>query len=265
MFDLSASASMVLPDRPFLDRVRLLHDTGLGVGLWDPHVLDPDTLLGTGARFSIIDGFTAGNIAEKAAAAEMVASAEAMIPIARRLGRPLMNLHGAKLTSAGPAAVPVTGTDEAMFETAYATLSQLAELGERNDVIFGLENLNPFDHPGVPFARGEEVVALVSRVDSPHLRVNFDVYHAARGGEDYLGLVDEVAGGLAAEVQLADSPSREWPGGRVLDFADVRHRLAAGGYRGSVALEAWIRTDAADALDEFLTLFGENADDVAAR
>jgi hydroxypyruvate isomerase len=255
MFDLSASASMVLPDRPFLDRVHLLHDAGLGVGLWDPHVVDPDALLRTGARFSIIDGFTAGNIAEKAAAAQMIASAEARIPVAHRLGRPLMNLHGAKLTAEGPAAVPVTETDKAMLETAYATLSQLAELGERHDVVFGLENLNEFDHPGVPFARGEEVVALVRRVDNPHLRVNFDVYHAARGGEDYLGLVDEVAGGLAAEVQLADSPSREWPGGRLLDFAAVRHRLAAAGYRGSVALEAWIRADASDALEEFTALF----------
>jgi hydroxypyruvate isomerase len=265
MFALSASASMVLPDRPFLERVRLLHDTGLGVGLWDPHVLDFDSLLGTGARITIIDGFTTGNIAQKTAASAMIASAEAMIPIARRLGRPLMNLHGAKLTAAGPAAVPVTDTDEAMFETAYATLSQLAELAERHNVVFGLENLNAYDHPGVPFARGEEVVALVRRVDNPHLRVNLDVYHAARGGEDCLGLVDEVAGGLAAEVQLADSPSREWPGGRLLDFAAVRDRLAAGGYRGSVALEAWIRTDVAEALDEFVTLFGENTDDVAAR
>ncbi|MFF5009826.1 TIM barrel protein [Streptomyces phaeochromogenes] len=255
MFDLSASVSMVEPHRPLLERVRMLDVAGLGVGLWDPRDLDLDAVAGTGARISIMNGFTTGNLVHKAAADAMVASAEAMIPIARRLGTPLMNLHGAQLTAEGPAAVPVTEVDAAMTETAYATLARFAELGEAHGVVFGLENLNPFDHPGVPLARAEQVVELVRRVDHPHLRMNFDVYHAARGGEEVADVIRELGADLAAEVQLADSPGREWPGGRLLDFPAVRDGLVEAGYRGSVALEGWIRADAEAALREFVTLF----------
>jgi hydroxypyruvate isomerase len=256
VFDLSASVSMVVPDRPLLERIRLLDEAGLGVGLWDPRDLDLDAVIATGARISIMNGFTTGNLVLQPAADEMVASAEAMIPVARRLGLPLMNLHGAKLSPDGPAVVPVTEIDRSMAETAYATLCRIAELGETNGVVFGLENLNRFDHPGVPLASGEQVLELVRRVGHPNLRINFDVYHAARGGEDVAGLIREMGPALAAEIQLADSPSREWPGGRLLDFPEIRRQITAAGYRGSVALEAWIRDDVPAALNEFTKIFG---------
>jgi hydroxypyruvate isomerase len=63
---------------------------------------------------------------------------------------------------------------------------------------------------------------------------------------------------IAAEVQLADSPTRHWPGEHRLDFGAIAARLSATGYRGSVALEAWILHDAHNALNEFLNLFGED-------
>jgi hydroxypyruvate isomerase len=258
LFQLSASVSMVLPDLPLLERIQLLHHANLGVGLWDPTGLDLDAILATGARISIMDGFSTGNIAIPDAAEQMLASAEAMIPTAKKLGSPLMNLHGAKLSSDGPAIVPVNGVTHTMFDTAYKTLSRFAELGAEHDVVFGLENLNTVDHPGVPFASGEDVLDLVSRVDSPHLRVNFDVYHAARGGEDVGALLDAAATGLAAEIQLADSPTRHWPGKHRLDFPAIHRRLTAAGYSRSVALEAWILDDAADALNQFTNLFGKD-------
>jgi hydroxypyruvate isomerase len=257
MFQLSASVSMVLPDQPLVERVRLLHDTGLGIGLWDPTDEAVGAVLATGARATIMDGFGTGNIVHPESAAEMLASAEALIPIAKKLGAPLMNLHGAKLTSDGPAAVPVLEVTDAMRATAHDTLCRFAELGAVHDVVFGLENLNPIDHPGVPLAGGAEVIALVRDVDSPHLCVNFDVYHAARSGEDVTALLAEVTD-VAAEIQLADSPTRHWPGEHRLDFNAVATQLSAAGYHGSVALEGWILRDASDALSEFLTLFGKD-------
>jgi hydroxypyruvate isomerase len=257
MFQLSASVSMVLPDQSLAERVRLLHDAGLGIGLWDPTDEAVDAILTTGARTTIMNGFGAGNIVQPDAAEQMLASAEALIPIANKLGAPLMNLHGAKLTSDGPAAIPVTEVSDAMRATAHDTLCRFAELGAAHDVTFGLENLNPTDHPGVPFASGADVIALVREVDSAHLRVNFDVYHAARAGEDVMALLADVTD-IAAEIQLADSPTRHWPGERRLDFGAIAGQLSAAGYCGSVALEGWILRNAPDALNEFLNLFGED-------
>ena len=51
-------------------------------------------------------------------------------------------------------------------------------------IVFFLENLNTeLDHPGVPFARASETLALVSAIDSPYLRLNLDLYHATKLAE----------------------------------------------------------------------------------
>jgi hydroxypyruvate isomerase len=257
MFQLSASVSMVLPERPLIDRVELLHGAGLGIGLWEPTDAAVHAVMATGARVTIMDGFGAGNIVHADAARQMLASTEALIPTAKKLGSPLMNLHGAKLTAEGPAAVPVTEVSDAMRATARDTLARFAQLGATHDVVFGLENLNPIDQPGVPLASGADVIALIREINSPHLRVNFDVYHAARAGEDVTALLAEVTD-IAAEIQLADSPTRHWPGEHRIDFGAIATQLRAAGYRGSVALEAWILRDADDALHEFETLFGKD-------
>ena len=53
-----------------------------------------------------------------------------------------------------------------MWLKARDTLNRIADLAEKEDVTFTLENLNlPVDHPGVPFARAEDTLALVSSVE----------------------------------------------------------------------------------------------------
>ena len=74
--------------------------------------------------------------------------------MAKRLGIPRLNLHGTGLNGTGQAVVPVEEVTGPMWLAARDTLARVAELGERHDVVFVLENLNrAVDHPGVPFAR----------------------------------------------------------------------------------------------------------------
>ena len=69
-----------------------------------------------------------------------------------------------------------------MWHTAADTLRRIAELGARAERVFALENLNlSVDHPGTPFARAADTLALARAVDSPHLRLNLDLYHAQIG------------------------------------------------------------------------------------
>ena len=49
-----------------------------------------------------------------------------------------------------------------MWLSAVRTLTKLAELGERAGRVFTLENLDTaVDHPGTPFARAADTLALV--------------------------------------------------------------------------------------------------------
>ncbi len=71
-----------------------------------------------------------------------------------------------------------------MWLSACKTLEKIARLGEDAGRVFLLENLNTaVDHPGTPFARADDTLALIEAVGSPHLKMNLDLYHAQIGEE----------------------------------------------------------------------------------
>ena len=61
--------------------------------------------------------------------------------------------------------------------------------------MFLLENLNTrVDHPGTPFARAEDTLALIEAVASPHLKLNLDLYHAQIGEGNLIELIQRAEG-----------------------------------------------------------------------
>ena len=115
-----------------------------------------------------------------------------------------------------------------MWLAAAADAARIADLGERTDVVFTLENLNTaVDHPGTPFARAADTLALVEAVDSPHLRMNLDLYHAQIGEGN---LIELVARGLTGvgEIQVADVPGRCEPGTGEINYPAIARRPARG-------------------------------------
>jgi hydroxypyruvate isomerase len=140
-----------------------------------------------------------------------------------------------------------------MWIAACQTLTQVAELGERAGLTFTLENLNTaVDHPGVPFARAADTLALVAAVNRPGLRMNLDLYHAQIGEGNLIELVRQAHGlGLIGEIQVADVPGRCEPGTGEISYPAIARALAELGYDGTVAMEAWAAEDSELALERF--------------
>ena len=130
-----------------------------------------------------------------------------------------------------------------MWLTAARTLTRLAELGERAGRVFTLENLNTaVDHPGVPFARAADTLALVEAVDSPHLRLNLDLYHAQIGEGNLIQLLERALP-VVGEIQVADVPGRCEPGTGEINYPAIAAALDRLGYTGVVGLEGWASGD----------------------
>jgi hydroxypyruvate isomerase len=142
-----------------------------------------------------------------------------------------------------------------MWLKARATLARIADLGARHGVTFVLENLNTeVDHPGVPFARAADTLALVEAVGHPNLRLNLDLYHAQIGGGNLIELVRRAAP-FIGEIQVADVPGRCEPGTGEINYPAVAKALAEIGYRGTIGLEAWASGDDELALERFRAAF----------
>ena len=138
---------------------------------------------------------------------------------------------------------------------ALDTLNRICDLAEEMGVVFTLENLNlPVDHAGVPFARAEETLALVSSVNRPELRLNLDLYHAQIGEGNLIELCQACLPWIG-EIQVADVPGRCEPGTGEINYNGVAKALVAMGYSGPVGMEAFAHDNAEDALDAFRSAF----------
>ena len=255
LFDLAVCAEMVFLDLPFVERVRRIHELGFQAELWDWSSKDIDSLVKTGATFSSMTGYLRGTLTDDQGAAELLRTAELSIAVADRLGCPRLNLHGTGLDGKGLPVQPVHQVTGAMWLRAQQTLRAVAELGERAGVTFCLENLNiEVDHPGVPFGRVVDTLALVEAVASPHLRMMFDVYHAQIGEGNLIALLER-AGTAIGEVQVADVPGRCEPGTGEINYPAIARALTRMGYTGTVGLEAWSSADEVESLEAFRSTF----------
>ena len=254
-FTLAVCAEMVFTDLPFVERVRRIDGLGFQVEIWDWTVKDVDALLATGATFSSMTGYVRGELVDPAGADELLATAAQSIPVAARLGIPRLNLHGTGLDGRGLPVRPVESVTGDMWLAAARTLERVAALGEREGVTFCLENLNTaVDHPGTPFARAADTLALVAAVDNPHLRLMLDLYHAQIGEGNLIELVRRCRPFLG-EVQVADVPGRCEPGTGEISYPAIARALADTGYTGPVGLEAYASGDSGVALERFRAAF----------
>jgi hydroxypyruvate isomerase len=254
-FRLAVSAEMVFVDLPFEERVRRISAAGFEVEIWDWTKKDVDALVRTGATFSSMTGYITGTLADPDGAEVLLRTAEESLKAADKLDCPRLNLHGTGLDGQGLPVKSAEVVTPAMWLQALRTLSRVAELGERAGRVFMLENLNTaVDHPGTPFAKAADTLALVEAVDSPHLKLNLDLYHAQIGEGNLVQLVERALPAIG-EIQVADVPGRCEPGTGEIHYPAVARALDRLGYDGVVGLEGWASGDPEVALERFRAAF----------
>ncbi len=253
-FTLAACAEMLWQDKPIEWRCARLDEMGFQVGLWNWPDHDLEKLEGSGATFSIMNGYLEGRLADDEGAEMLLASARQTAEVGKRLGVARLNLHGTGLGDGGRPVLAEVATP-LKWVKALDTLNRICDLAEEMGVVFTLENLNlPVDHAGVPFARAEETLALVSSVDRPELRLNLDLYHAQIGEGNLIELCQACLPWIG-EIQVADVPGRCEPGTGEINYNGVAKALVAMGYSGPVGMEAFAHDNAEDALDAFRSAF----------
>ena len=254
-FTLAACAEMLWLDKPMEWRLKRLTEMGFQCGIWNWTSHDLGTLERSGAVFSSMTGYIRGRLADDEGADELIATAKQSIEVGKRLNVARLNLHGTGLGGRGLPVTPCETVTGPMWLKARDTLSRIADLAEQHGVTFMIENLNlPVDHPGVPFARIEHTLALVSAVNHPRLRLNLDLYHVQIGEGNLIEWCRKCLPYIG-EIQVADVPGRKEPGTGEINYPGVAKALKAMGYRGPVCMEAFASGTAEDALAAFRNAF----------
>jgi hydroxypyruvate isomerase len=253
-FQLAACAEMLWRDKPIEWRASRLKELGFGVGLWNHPAHDLTKLEKSGATFTIMNGYLEGRLADTEGAEMLLRSAKETAQVGKRLGVARLNLHGTGLGNGGIPIVKTYANTGAMWLQARDTLNRICDMAEREKVIFTLENLNLLDHPGCAFNSTADVLALVSSVNRPQLKINLDLYHTQIGEGDLVRWCEKCLPWIG-EVQVADNPGRFEPGTGEINYRAVAFALKKMGYRGAIGLEAFAFHDTELALQNFLSTF----------
>ena len=254
-FKLAVSAEMVFLDLPVIERVKRIHALGFSAEIWGWADKDIQALAATDADFTSMTGYLTGTLTDPDGIRQLLDSARESLGIAERLNCPCLNLHGTGLGEGGLPVQAVSHTNGRMWLSACKSLEKIARLGEDAGRVFLLENLNTaVDHPGTPFARADDTLALIEAVGSPHLKMNLDLYHAQIGEGNLIELIQR-AGSAIGEIQVADVPGRKEPGTGEIHYPAIARALHAMGYTGVVGLEGWASGDSESALERFRQAF----------
>ncbi|MBU6267302.1 MAG: TIM barrel protein [Sphingomonadales bacterium] len=116
-------------------------------------------------------------------------------------------------------------------------VASIVPIAEELGVTIILEAVNTrMDHPGVLFSRTEDAVSVIEAVNSPRVRLLYDMYHSIVEGEDPAVVAPGVAH-LIEHVQIADAPGRGEPGSGGVDWPAMLRLLDSIGYTGPIGIE----------------------------
>lgn len=138
---------------------------------------------------------------------------------------------------------------EEQMQSIIDGLTACVPLLEKAGVTLVIEPLNTrFDHPGYFLARSDEAFAIVREVNSPHVKVLFDLYHQQiTEGNLIPNITDNVE--WIGHIHVAGHPGRHEPFGRnEIHYPSVLAALKDAGYRGAVGLEYFPLMDAVKSL-----------------
>ncbi|MBM3999946.1 MAG: TIM barrel protein [Planctomycetes bacterium] len=138
-------------------------------------------------------------------------------------------------------------TQEQMLAQVVKALKRAAPIAEREKVMLILEPMNGrVDHPGHCLYGSTDAVRICREVNSPFVKINWDLYHMHISEGDLCGHLRE-GFDQVGYLQLADHPGRNEPGTGEIHYNRVLREAHALGYRGFVGLECRPSGDEVDA------------------
>ena len=214
-------------------RLRAASEAGFGLAefhLWRDKPVDmlATALAETGMRLTGVCVDPRRSIVDPAERDEMVAAVRETIAATEQLGKPdLIVASGFRIEGL---------SEDEHFANAVTALRAAADVAEEAGITLLLEPLNTRLFAAMYLVSTKLGLDLVEAVNSPNLRLLFDVWHSAVMGET----MAEVLTGrihLVAHVQVADMDDRHEPGTGSLDWANVMQTLRDLGYSGAIGLE----------------------------
>jgi hydroxypyruvate isomerase len=236
----SANLSMLFTEHDFLDRFNAAAEAGFeAVEYVGPYDHPPEVVAArlernglTQALFNLPPGDWAKGERGIAVLPDRVkefrAGVDTAITYAKALGCGQVNC----LAGIAPA-----DANQAELEDVFIkNLRYAAERLEESGIRLLIEPINTRDIPGFFLTGSRQALAILDRVGSDNLYLQYDIYHMQVMEGDLARTIEENLGRIA-HIQLADNPGRHEPGTGEINYPFLFRHLDRIGYSGWVGAE----------------------------
>ncbi len=172
--------------------------------------------------------------------AEYVKGLEATIPVAKALGCDRL------ITQTGAERPGVSRLEQR--QSLVQGLQAAVPLLEAQGITLLVEPLNLLvDHAGYYLSQSGEAFAIIQEVDSPNVKVLYDIYHQQITEGNLIPTIETNVESIG-HFHVADHPGRHEPGTGEINYRNVLRAIEKSGYQGYVGLEFKPTTAAGEAL-----------------
>lgn len=239
----SVCIEMIYTEFPFLDRIKIAAEQGFdAVEFWNWDNKDMPAIEkaveAAGIEIATFQSNRGGTLINPSHRQEFIAGIRESLAMAEQMNTKKMFLLSDELGDDRSVKFQFPHlTEDEKHASVLEGLKELAPLAERAGVVLVLEPLNNLvDHAGYWLKRSQIGFELIRKVNSPNIRLLFDIYHQQVTEGNIIG---NLTGNLDAigHVHVADVPGRHQPGTGELNYANILDRLREAGYEGYVGLE----------------------------
>lgn len=126
---------------------------------------------------------------------------------------------------------------ERQTEDVIVSLTESAKIAAPEGITLVLEPLNALkDHPGQFVVTSQHAAQIVRAVNSPHVKMLFDVYHQQISEGNLSGNIDAYKD-VIGYFQIADHPGRHEPYTGEINYPHVLSEIQRSGVKGPIGLE----------------------------
>jgi len=239
----SVCIEMIFTEYPFLERIGKAAEAGFdAIEFWNWDNKDLPAIKATADRAGIaIASFQSnlgGTLIHPDHRESFVAGIKESLAKAREMGAPCLFLLTDELGEDRSVRYQFPElSEEAKYQSVLEGLKMLAPLAEEAGVTLVLEPLNIYvDHPGYFLHRSSVGFDLVRAVNSPNIKLLYDIYHMQVMEGDIIHTLTNNLDAIG-HIHVADVPGRHEPGTGELNYANIFKALREAGYTGYVGFE----------------------------